>query len=191
MLDAPDSLRESIGPAPHANPDGTVVILVCETDEQVAAGGVVVRADHSDAGLRAAIYSAAAKVFGAWPVTQFLTALLLLQGQETLLPGAFHKIGHILLVCVYDTMQVFSPLRRIRVAVPADRGDEGFNLETVGIRHQTDGRLIVVRLHICRPDISQHNYTRLKSRLLLLGFGASKNSQEEQCYNIKFLHNKI
>ena len=79
-------------------------------------------------------------------------------------------------------MQVFRPFLRVRVAVPADGGDEGFDLEAVGIGEQADGRLVVVRLHLGRADVGEHDEAGLErggSGGLASGREGSRGRQEK------------
>ena len=182
LLHLPDGLGEGVGPAPGAYPDGPGVVFVGEADQEFAAGGVVPFADDADAGAGAAHHRAAPQVAGAGPVPERLGALLLLGAPEPGLPGPLHEVVDIDLISVDDAVQVFRPFLRVRVAVPADGGDEGFDLEAVGIGEQADGRLVVVRLHLGRADVGEHDEAGLErggGRRLASGRKGRRGRQEK------------
>ena len=139
-------------------------------------------ADDADAGAGAAHHRAATEVAGAGPVPERLDALLLLRASEPGLPGPFHQVVDIDLIPIDDAVQVFRPLLGIRVAVPADGGDEGFDFEAVGIGEQADGRLVVVRLHLGRADVGEHDEAGLErggGRRLASGRKGRRGRQEK------------
>ena len=134
-----------------------ITILVCKFDDEVTSRSVVVRANYTYTGFGAAHNRAAADIIRTGPIAQFLTSLLLLQTQEISLAGTLHQIVHIYPVRINHAVQILSPLRWIRVAVPSYGRDYRLYLKAVRIRQKADGRFVVIRLHICGANI-RHNY---------------------------------
>ena len=182
LLHFPYGLGKGICAAPGADVYGTGVILVREFYKQVASGGIVIGPYDTYSGSWASHYGTAPDIFHTWPVAKFLLAVLFLQALEACLAGTIHKIVDIHSVCIYDTVKIFRPLRRVRVAVPSYGGYDRFNLKPVSIGHKTDGGLVVVRLNLRRSYIRKDYQARLELRLLYMRTCARGCYSQCACY---------
>ena len=96
-----------------------------------------------------------------------LGAVLFVEREERLLGRALHQLRHILTIGLDGTLEVFSPLLGVGIAVPAHGGDEGLDLKEVGIGQQPHHRLVVVWLDISGRNVCTHHETGLESCLTL------------------------
>ena len=74
LLHPPDGLCQRVGSTPGCHIDGTWVILIDQSDEQLAAWRVVALADGADATIHTTHHGPAAQVVSTRPVADFLTS---------------------------------------------------------------------------------------------------------------------
>ncbi len=78
LLHLPDRLSQCVGTTPRTNPDGALILLVSQTDNQFATLAVVVAANHLDASPLTTHHTPATNVLHTWPVAHLLTTVLFL-----------------------------------------------------------------------------------------------------------------
>ena len=166
LLHPPDGLRQRIGPSPCRHVDGAFVGFVGQLYQQIASLGIISLANNLDAAVPTAHHGTAPDVFDAWPVADELSVLFLHRHKRRLSRPP-HQLRQILAVSFNDAVQILCPLRRIGVAVPAYRRDDGLHLEHVGVGHQPDHRLHVVGFDVSRGDVCTYHEPRFQLVLLL------------------------
>ena len=128
------------GSTPCCHIDRARVVLIGQTDEQLAAWRVIVLANRADATIHTTHDKTIVKVFCTRPIAYLLTAILLLQGHMLFLSRALHQVRYVTAISLNHTSQILHPIHRIGVAVPAHRRNQRLNLKQVGIGQQPHHR---------------------------------------------------
>jgi hypothetical protein len=89
FLNAPDGLGQRVTAAPCLHPDRTLIFVVGQFDDQVAAGRIVGFTDTFVSHFPAAQNGAGAQVAGARPITDLLARLV---REMAVLPGALPEV---------------------------------------------------------------------------------------------------
>ena len=158
FLHLPYGLGERVGSAPDGHPNRTIVFLIRQLDDQIAAGGAIGLTDETVSPRFAAQHGAVSQVLRTRPVTNFLMGFV---RQKSRLIGAFQQVGQVLLIRVDEIMNDIRMLLAAAIA-PAGGGHQPLDLEQIGMNQKPDHGFHVIGFHVGAGNVGQHHQTRLE-----------------------------